>query len=159
MTGRAHSAGLLLYRQTGAGLEVLLVHMGGPFWVNRDAGAWSVPKGEVAPDEDLLAAARREFAEELGSPAPDGELTELGQIRQRNGKVVTAWALDADFDADTVSSNTFEMEWPPRSGVRRSFPEVDRAAWFDVATARAKLVTGQSGLLDRLQEVVSIEGR
>lgn len=158
MTARAHSAGLLLHRHTRAGLEVLLVHMGGPFWATRDAGAWSVPKGEAAPGEDLLAAARREFAEELGSPAPAGDLTELGEIRQRNGKVVTAWGLAADFDADTISSNTFEMEWPPRSGNRRSFPEVDRAAWFDLATARGKLVAGQAELLDRLYEAVSGTG-
>jgi predicted NUDIX family NTP pyrophosphohydrolase len=147
------SAGLLLYRPAAGGLEVLLAHPGGPFWAKRDAGAWSIPKGEYEPDEDPLDAARREFAEEFGAPAPaDAPLRPLGEVRQRGGKVVTAWALGADFAAETVVSNTVELEWPPRSGRMQSFPEVDRAGWFDVATARLKILAAQSVFLDRLLE-------
>ena len=127
--------------------------MGGPFWAKKDAGAWSIPKGEYGPDEDPLAAARREFAEELGSPAPEGvPYLPLGEVRQKNGKVVTAWAVAGDLDVTTVVSNTFELEWPPRSGRIQEFPEVDRAAWFDLDTARTKLVAAQAGFLDRLIE-------
>lgn len=151
----AQSAGLLLYRHAAPGVEVLLGHMGGPYFARRDAGAWSIPKGEYDADEEPLAAARREFAEEFGSPPPpDDQWLELGSVRQRNGKLVTAWAVEADFDVTTLVSNTFELEWPPRSGRRQSFPEVDRAAWFDVATARTKMVAGQDALLDRLLEHV-----
>lgn len=124
--------------------------MGGPLWARKDEHAWSIPKGEYDPDEDARAAARREFAEELGSPPPDGAWHELGEVTQRNGKIVTAWALEGDFDTTTVVSNTFEMEWPPRSGRRQSFPEIDRAEWVDVDTARIRLVTAQTGFLDRL---------
>ena len=145
------SAGLLLHRGAGRTLEVLLVHPGGPFWAKRDAGAWSIPKGEIDPGEDPLAAARREFAEELGSPAPDGEPIALGEIRQRSGKRVTAWGLAGDLDPATVVSNTFTMQWPPRSGREAAFPEVDRAEWFAPARARAKLVPAQVPLLERLQ--------
>ena len=127
---RARSAGLLLYRQPAGELEVLLVHPGGPLWARRDLGAWSIPKGEYGPEEDPLTAARREFLEELGSPPPDGELLDLGEIRQRSGKLVRAWALAADFDATRIKSNLFSMQWPPRSGQMREFPEVDRAQWF-----------------------------
>jgi predicted NUDIX family NTP pyrophosphohydrolase len=149
------SAGLLLFRRTPHGIEVLLGHMGGPYFARRDAGGWSIPKGLYEADESPLAAARREFEEELGSPPPDDSPPiELGVIRQRSGKLVTAWAIEADFDTSTIVSNTFELEWPPKSGRRQSFPEIDRAAWFDVETARVKLVAGQDELLDRLLEQV-----
>lgn len=152
-TTKRPSAGLLLYRGSGTELEVLLAHMGGPFWARKDTGAWSIPKGEYGPDEDPLAAARREFAEELGSPAPeDVPYVPLGEVRQKNGKVVTAWAVAGELDVTTVVSNTFELEWPPRSGRIQEFPEVDRAAWFDLVTARTKLVAAQAGFLDRLIE-------
>ena len=143
------SAGLLLFRGRGGRIEVLLVHPGGPFWAKRDLGAWSIPKGEYPEDEDPLAAARREFAEELGSPAPDGELRELGTVRSGR-KVVAAFALAGDLDADRIVSNTFELEWPPRSGRVQEFPEIDRAAWVPVDVARTKLVKGQVPFLDRL---------
>ncbi len=147
------SAGILLHRRSGDGaLEVLLVHPGGPFWAKKDLGAWSIPKGEYEDGEDALAAARREFAEELGSPAADGELVALGDVRQKSGKVVTAWALEGDIDADAVTSNTFTMEWPPRSGRTREFPEVDRAAWFGLDEARERILPAQAPLLDRLAE-------
>jgi predicted NUDIX family NTP pyrophosphohydrolase len=144
------SAGLLLYRRRGNEIEVLLAHMGGPFWSRKDAGAWSLPKGEYGAHEEPLAAARREFAEELGLPAPSGRALDLGTIKQAGGKVVRAWALEGDIDTDAVRSNSFELEWPRGSGTVRSFPEVDRAAWFDLQSARAKLVKGQGGFLDRL---------
>lgn len=149
---RARSAGLMLYRRAPGGLEVLLVHPGGPFWARRDLGAWSVPKGEYADDETALAAARREFAEELGSPPPAGELLDLGEIRQKGGKTVHVWALDGHLDADRIQSNMFEMEWPPRSGRRQTFPEVDRAAWFALEQARERINPAQAELLDRLRE-------
>jgi predicted NUDIX family NTP pyrophosphohydrolase len=144
------SAGLLLYRRGNDGVEVLLGHMGGPYFSKRDDGAWSIPKGEYGDDEAAFAAARREFAEELGQPPPAGVEQELGTVRQRNGKLVTAWAIESDLDVTTISSNTFEIEWPPRSGRRQSFPEIDRADWFDLATARRKMIVGQDALLDRL---------
>lgn len=144
------SAGLLLFRRGNGHLEVLLAHMGGPFWARKDAGAWSLPKGEYADDETPLEAARREFVEELGVPVPPGDVVELGEVRQSGGKTVTAFALEADLDPDTIVPGTFELEWPPRSGRRQSFPETDRVAWFDVDTARAKLVSAQSGFLERL---------
>jgi predicted NUDIX family NTP pyrophosphohydrolase len=149
----AQSAGLLLFRRAASGIEVLLGHMGGPYFARRDAGAWSIPKGEYEPAEQPLAAARREFEEELGSPPPTGAApVDLGTVRQRNGKLVTAWAIEADFEVGGVVSNTFEIEWPPRSGRRQAFPEVDRAEWFDIATAREKMIAGQDVLLDRLLE-------
>jgi predicted NUDIX family NTP pyrophosphohydrolase len=144
------SAGLVLYRRTAGGIEALLVHPGGPYWSRRDDGAWSIPKGEHDDDEDPLAVARREFREELGSEAPAGTPTPLGEIRQRGGKRVHAWALEGDLDPSTLRSNTFSLEWPPRSGATREFPEVDRAAWFDLETARRKLTSGQVEFLDRL---------
>jgi predicted NUDIX family NTP pyrophosphohydrolase len=149
----AASAGILLYRLAAGGeLEVLLVHPGGPIWAKRDDGAWSIPKGEYEDGEEPLAAARREFAEELGSPVPDGaEPLALGEVRQRSGKRVQAWALPGELDVRTVSSNTFEMEWPPRSGRMRAFPEVDRAEWFGLEVARAKINVAQAELLDRLR--------
>jgi predicted NUDIX family NTP pyrophosphohydrolase len=152
------SAGLLLYRRTSAGaLEVLLGHMGGPFWARKDEAAWSIPKGEHGPDEAPLDAARREFAEELGSPAPDVDYVELGSVRASGGKTVTAWAGSADFDADAIVSGTFEMEWPPRSGQMQSFPEIDRARWLSLDEAAAKLVKGQRPFLARLSELLSQE--
>jgi predicted NUDIX family NTP pyrophosphohydrolase len=132
---------------------VLIAHMGGPFWARKDAGAWSIPKGEYT-DEEPLAAARREFAEEMGSPAPDGEVIPLGTVRQSGGKTVTTFAVEGDFDLDGFASNTFEMEWPRGSGRMQAFPEVDRAAWVTVAVARDKLVKGQVPVLDALQESI-----
>jgi predicted NUDIX family NTP pyrophosphohydrolase len=131
--------------------EVLLVHPGGPFWAKKDAGAWSIPKGEHEEGDDPRACALREFEEELGTPLPAGaELTELGTVKLRSGKRVTAFAVEGDLDADAISSNTFTMEWPPRSGNMREFPEVDRAGWFDLARAREKLNPAQAELLVRL---------
>ena len=146
------SAGILLHRRRDGAHEVLLVHPGGPFWAKKDAGAWSIPKGEYEDGEEPQACALREFAEELGTPPPDGELVELGEVRQRGGKVVSAWALAGDTDADAIRSNTFTMQWPPRSGTMREFPEVDRAAWFSLDEARDRILPGQAPLLDRLAE-------
>jgi predicted NUDIX family NTP pyrophosphohydrolase len=143
------SAGLLAFRRCGDGVEVLLVHPGGPFWASRDAGAWSIPKGLVDPDEDELAAARREFAEETGFPV-EGTFVDLGELQQPSGKVVHAWAVETDLDATLVRSNTFAMEWPPRSGRTAEFPEVDRGGWFPLDQAGAKIHGGQSGFLTRL---------
>lgn len=147
------SAGLLLYRSQLTRIEVLLAHMGGPFWARRDAGAWTIPKGLPEPGEDLEAAARREFTEELGLPVPPGPLHPLGEVRQASGKVVTAWALEADLDPTTIVPGTFEMEWPKGSGHVRAFPEIDRVAWCDLETARHRLVIAQRDLLDRLPPV------
>jgi predicted NUDIX family NTP pyrophosphohydrolase len=144
-----HSAGVLAYRGRGNSLEVLLVHPGGPFWRRKDEGAWSIPKGECADGEPAEMAARREFGEETGWRL-DGDLVPLGETRQAGGKTVVGFAIEADFDAATLVSNTFEMEWPPRSGRRQSFPEIDRAAWFDLVEARMKIIPGQIALLDRL---------
>lgn len=143
------SAGLLLYRFLNSGLQVLLVHPGGPFWAHKDLGAWSIPKGEVGEGEDLLAAARREFGEETGASA-EGPVVSLGQVRQRSGKIVHAWATRGDFDPRELRSNHFEMEWPRGSGELRSFPEVDRAAWFDLADARRHILPAQEPFLDAL---------
>lgn len=147
------SAGILLYRVDDGEIRVLIAHMGGPFWARKDEHAWSIPKGEYV-DEAPDVAAVREFLEEMGSPVPEGELVDLGQFRQSSGKKITAFVLEADFDAAAVVSNTFELEWPPKSGRMQSFPEIDRAAWFDVPTARTKLVKGQIPILDRLVEHV-----
>lgn len=145
------SAGIVLHRRAPDGSpEVLLVHPGGPFWAKKDDGAWSIPKGEQGDDEEPLAAARREFAEELGTAPPDGEPQPLGEVRQKSGKVVTAWALAGDLDPAQVVSNTFELEWPPRSGRRQAFPEVDRAEWFGLDRARVKLLPAQVPFLDAL---------
>jgi predicted NUDIX family NTP pyrophosphohydrolase len=132
----------------------MLVHMGGPFWARKEDGAWSIPKGEYAEEEDPLATARREFGEELGKPVPAGPLRDLGEIRQPGGKRVRAWALEADLDVDEIESNSFTIEWPRGSGRMREFPEVDRAEWFGLGTARRKLVRGQLGLLDALLEAL-----
>jgi predicted NUDIX family NTP pyrophosphohydrolase len=145
----ASSAGVLMYRQTGPKLEVLLVHPGGPFWRNRDEGAWSIPKGEMDEGEDAAVAARREFLEETGCTL-SGTLELLGDIRQHGGKRVTAFAVEGDLDVDAIKSNTFEIEWPPKGGRMKSFPEIDRAAWFDLPAARVKILEGQRQLLDRL---------
>ena len=147
------SAGILLYRKADEAVEVLLAHPGGPFWAKKDLGAWSIPKGEVDEGEDLQACALRELSEELGLPPPltEDDLVELGSVRQR-AKVVHAWAAEGDFDPATLSSNTFTMEWPPRSGNEREFPEVDRAEWFSPEMAREKILAAQAPLLDRLLE-------
>ena len=138
-----------MYRRSGPDLSVLLVHPGGPFWASRDAGAWTIPKGELDPGEEPLSAALREFTEELGSH-PGGDAWLLGEIRQRAGKRVIAYALEGDFDVATLSSNRFEMEWPPRSGRMQAFPEVDRAAWMSLDQAAAKILPSQQPLLDQL---------
>jgi predicted NUDIX family NTP pyrophosphohydrolase len=144
------SAGLLLHRRRAGGLEVLLVHPGGPLWAKRDLGAWSIPKGELDAAEDPLAAARREVEEETGLRA-EGPFEALGSVRQRGGKEVLAWAAAAEFDPAALRSGTFELEWPPRSGRRARFPEVDRAAWFPLDEARRRILPGQAPLLDRLE--------
>jgi predicted NUDIX family NTP pyrophosphohydrolase len=146
------SAGILLFRRTGPGVEVLLGHLGGPFWARRDAGGWSVPKGEYEPDEQPEAAARREFREELGVPVPAGELIDLGDVRQKSDKVVTVWALESDFDPADVVPGTFDLEWPRGSGHIEQFPEIDRVEWFELKEASAKIVGGQQPFLDRLVE-------
>ncbi|WP_086820688.1 NUDIX domain-containing protein [Allokutzneria sp. NRRL B-24872] len=148
------SAGILVFRSAEEGTEVLLGHMGGPFWARKDAGAWSLPKGELGEDEEPEAAARREFAEELGLAVPEGELVPLGEVKQSGGKHVTAWAVRGDLDPADVVPGTFTMEWPRGSGAMREFPEVDRVAWFALAEARAKIVGGQRVFLDRLEEVL-----
>jgi predicted NUDIX family NTP pyrophosphohydrolase len=152
----ASSAGILLHRGFGQRLEVLLVHPGGPFWARRDEGAWSIPKGEYAAGEDAFAAARREFEEELGMPLPDGLAEDLGEVRQKSGKLVRAWALAGDLDAERIVSNTCEVEWPPRSGRLIEIPEVDRAGWFSLEQAREKLNPAQVAFLERLREVVRV---
>jgi predicted NUDIX family NTP pyrophosphohydrolase len=144
------SAGILLYRRRGEALEVLLVHPGGPLWARRDAGAWSIPKGEYGDGEDPKAVALRELEEETGHRLGPAALVPLGEVRQGGGKLVAAWAAPGDLDPAAITSNTFTMEWPPRSGRRREFPEVDRAGWFDPATAREKLLPAQAELVDRL---------
>ena len=144
------SAGTLLFRRTDDGIEVLLAHPGGPFFSRKDDGVWTVPKGELDGSDDRLAVAKREFEEETGHPVPDGEPIELGEIIQRGGKHVVAWALEGDLDPADAVSNTFEMEWPPRSGRTAEFPEIDRVAWFDLHAARAKMVPAQTPFLDRL---------
>jgi predicted NUDIX family NTP pyrophosphohydrolase len=148
------SAGLLLYRRRAEGIEVLLAHPGGPFWKSKDAGAWSIPKGEYAEGEDPLAAARREFIEETGLDLPAGEPVALGEIRQPGGKTVIAWAIEGDCDPSAIRSNTFTLEWPPRSGKRAEFPEVDRAAWFPLDQARVMILQGQLPLLERLAATI-----
>jgi predicted NUDIX family NTP pyrophosphohydrolase len=147
------SAGLLLDRRRGDALEVFLVHPGGPFWARRDAGAWSIPKGEIDPMEEPLAAARREFSEETGLAA-EGRYQPLAPITQAGGKVVLAWAVEGDLDPAALQSNTFSIEWPPRSGRQQSFPEVDRAGWFRLDVARKKINPAQVALLDELEAAV-----
>jgi predicted NUDIX family NTP pyrophosphohydrolase len=146
------SAGIVLYRRRATGLEVFLVHPGGPFWKNKDRGAWSIPKGQYEAGEDALASAKREFEEETGARLPEGKLLPLGEVRQPGGKIVTAWALEGDCAAEEIRSNLFELEWPPRSGKVERFPEVDRAGWFELAEARDKLLPGQHEFLNRLAQ-------
>ena len=158
------SAGLLVFRQvrsddgTPVAVQVLLAHPGGPFWARKDAGAWSIPKGEIDPDEDPLAAARREFAEELGRPAPEGPCQPLGEVRQASGKRVLAWAVEGEVDAASVVSNTATITWPPGSGRRIEVPEIDRVEWFDLPSARVKINPGQLALLDRLVDLPGLTG-
>jgi predicted NUDIX family NTP pyrophosphohydrolase len=152
----ASSAGLLLYRRRGDGLELLLVHPGGPFFRNRDDGWWTVPKGLPEPGEEPLAAAQREFVEETGFALPAGPFVDLGTVRQKGGKVVRAWAAEGDCDPARLRSNTFRLEWPPRSGRSSEFPEVDRAAFFDLAEARRKILPAQAPFLDRLVEQLGL---
>ena len=149
------SAGILLFRRVDGHVQVLLGHMGGPLWARRDAGGWTIPKGEYQPDEEPLDAARREFAEELGLPAPAADLIELGSIRQSGGKVVTAWAGEGDVDPAAIVPGTFDLEWPKGSGQIQQFPELDRVAWFGVPEAAQKLVAAQREFLDRLAERLS----
>jgi predicted NUDIX family NTP pyrophosphohydrolase len=152
------SAGLLLWRRRETGVEVLIGHMGGPFWESRDEAAWSIPKGEYTPDEEPMAAARREFAAELGLPAPAGPWHPLGEARQSSGKVVTAWALEGDLDTSLVVPGTFTMEWPRGSGRFSEFPEINRAEWYGLDEARRKLVGGQRVFLERLLPLVGPDG-
>ena len=154
------SAGLLVYRMSGAApgmLELLVVHPGGPFWAKKDQGAWSIPKGEYEPGHPPAAYARRELSEELGVPPPEGPWTDLGEVTQRGGKRVRAWAVRGDLDASKIRSNTFDMEWPPRSGRTRSFPEIDTAAWITIDEARQKLVAAQVAFVDRLVALVGYD--
>jgi predicted NUDIX family NTP pyrophosphohydrolase len=148
------SAGIVLFRRRNGSIEVLLGHMGGPFWARRDEGAWSIPKGEHDDDENPQDAARREFVEETGTAVPDGDMIDLGEVRQSSRKLVRAWAVEGDLDETTVVSNTFTLEWPPKSGIHEDFPEIDRAAWFDLATADTKIVAGQRALLATLADRV-----
>lgn len=152
IAGMRVSAGLLLFRHSGAGLEVLLAHPGGPYFKDRDAGHWTIPKGEPDADEQLVDAARREFVEETGLPAPDGPLIELGSIVQRGGKVVHAWAVEGDLAPEAAHSNLIEIEWPPGSGRKQTFPEIDRVAWFDPMEARRRIKDAQIPLIDRLED-------
>ena len=155
MTVAKRSAGILLFRGGAQALEVLLVHPGGPFWARKDLGAWSIPKGEVDDGEDPRACALREFAEETGVRLPDGVLDDLGSVKLKSGKLVLGFAVAGDLDADAVQSNTFELEWPPRSGRTQAFPEVDRAEWFGLEQARAKLNPAQAELVDRLEALLA----
>jgi predicted NUDIX family NTP pyrophosphohydrolase len=147
------SAGLLMYRRRHGVLEVFLVHPGGPFWQKKDAGSWSIPKGEYTTEEDPLEVAKREFQEETGFKA-SGEFVPLTSRKQPSGKIITAWAFEGGCDASTIKSNTFSMEWPPRSGKREEFPEVDRAGWFSIPDAKQKIIKGQSGFVDELVRVL-----
>jgi predicted NUDIX family NTP pyrophosphohydrolase len=151
----SRSAGILLHREGPAGPEVLLVHPGGPFWKNKDAGAWSIPKGELDEGEDPRACALREFAEETGTRLPDGALEDLGTVKLKSGKLILGFGLEGDLDPATVESNTFEVEWPPRSGRMQAFPEVDRAEWLDLDAAREKLNPAQAAFVDRLEALLS----
>ena len=155
MAARGSSAGILLHRRSEAGTEVLLVHPGGPFWARKDLGAWSIPKGELDEGEDPRACALREFAEETGTRLPDGALDELGSVQLKSGKLVVGYAVEGDLDPATLVSNTFELEWPPRSGRTQAFPEIDRAAWFGLDAAREKLNPAQAAFVDRLEALLA----
>ena len=150
------SAGLLMYRKRGGTLQVLLVHPGGPFWAKKDLGSWSIPKGEFSQDEDALKAARREFEEETGF-LPTGRFIRLDAIKQPSGKLIHAWAFEGDLDARKIKSNTFSIEWPPNSGKQREFPEVDRAEWLAIETAKEKIIKGQVGFIEELQRVLDAD--
>ncbi len=147
------SAGILLYRFDNKQLQVFLVHPGGPFFRNKNDGAWSIPKGEFLDDEEALTAAKREFAEETGRSI-DGKFIQLEPITQKSGKKVFAWAVEGDIDHETIISNTFEIEWPPKSGKKQAFPEIDKAAWFDIDTAKLKINQGQVGLIENLNRIL-----
>jgi predicted NUDIX family NTP pyrophosphohydrolase len=147
------SAGIVLWHRVDGRIEVLLGHMGGPFWARKDTGAWTIPKGEYEPEDDPLAAALREFAEEIGTPVPSTEFVDLGEVRQSGGKTVRAWAAQGELDPATAVSNTFELEWPPGSGEHRHFPELDRVDWFDLDAAGTKVVVAQRAFLDRLRAI------
>lgn len=149
------SAGLLLYRKTNDEPELFLVHPGGPFWKNKDAGAWSIPKGEFTDDEDPLTAAKREFKEETGLPI-NGVFLPLSPVKQKSGKLIYAWAIEQDMDEASIKSNLFQMEWPPRSGKQQGFPEVDRAGWFSIAQAKEKIVPGQLPLINQLLHLLNL---
>jgi predicted NUDIX family NTP pyrophosphohydrolase len=149
------SAGILLWRSHKGRLEVLLAHPGGPFWVKKDIGHWTIPKGEVEPGEEFVAVARREFAEETGHQVPNHPLIDLGQITQKSGKLVLGWGVQGDLDPATATSNTYDMEWPPRSGALQTFPEIDRVAWFELDEARGRLKAAQVPFLDRLQAALA----
>jgi predicted NUDIX family NTP pyrophosphohydrolase len=151
----APSAGIVLYRRHGPQLQVLLIHMGGPYWAHKEQGAWSIPKGEYGPDEEPLQAAQREFFEETGAHV-SGPFLALQPIRQRNGKMVSAWAAEGEFEPSQLKSNLFTLEWPPRSGRMEQFPEADRAAWFSLAEAGDRIIAGQAALLEQLQSLLSI---
>jgi len=149
------SAGILLFRRRAGRLEVLLAHPGGPFWQAKDLGHWTIPKGEVEPGEEVVAVARREFAEETGHEPPGGVLLPLGEVRQKSGKRVVAWALEGDLDPGSARSNTFTIEWPPRSGRQQAFPEIDRVVWFEPAEARRRLKPAQVPFIDRLEAALA----
>jgi predicted NUDIX family NTP pyrophosphohydrolase len=153
---KKQSAGLLMYRLKDSGPEVLIAHMGGPFHAKKDAGHWSIPKGEYETGEDPLETAKREFQEELGSPPPEGELINLDTVEQSNNKTVTAWAVEGDLDASRTISNTFEMEWPPRSGKMQEFSEIDKAGWFRLPEAAAKLIPAQAEFIERLANKLKV---
>jgi len=149
------SAGILIYRKTGGKMQVFLVHPGGPFFKNKDLGAWSIPKGEFLDDEDPLTAAKREFEEETGQVI-NGDFIELGSVRLKSGKTVYAWAVEGDIDPEAIISNLFEIEWPPKSGKKQSFPEIDRASWFELEEARLKINGAQAGFIDELTKIHGI---
>jgi predicted NUDIX family NTP pyrophosphohydrolase len=151
------SAGILVYKDKGDQIEVLLAHPGGPFWAKKDSGAWSIPKGECEENEDLLDAAKREFKEEIGQEAPNEDYLDLGEFKRKDGKTITAWAVKGDLDVNQLKSNTFEMEWPPHSGKKQEFPEIDKAEWFSLDRASEKLHSGQAVFLERLAEKLKLE--
>jgi predicted NUDIX family NTP pyrophosphohydrolase len=157
MTHVKHSAGILLYRPHGSSYEVLIVHPGGPFWANKDLSTWSIPKGELEAGEDKLTAAKREFEEEIGAPPPAGEYELIGEEKQSSGKIVSAYALQSDFNLERFKSNMFEMEWPPKSGKQQEYPENDKAAWVTMNTAKQKLVKGQVPLLQLLADKLGVK--
>jgi predicted NUDIX family NTP pyrophosphohydrolase len=153
---KKRSAGIIVYRKTPDSIDVMLAHMGSPWWAKKDVGSWTIPKGEINDGEDAFDTAKREFVEELSLPVPDGEFIDLGAIEQHNNKTVQAWAIEADIDVSKIKSNTFKIEWPPKSGKEQEFPEIDRAGWFDLSTAAQKAVRGQAALFERLAEKLGI---